>query len=117
MIWPTTSRRLTQYFKWNHAGIDIGEPTGSPLYASDEGIVEYAGWGRGGWGNTILINHGDGRKTRYSHASRILVHVGDFVSKGQTIALSGNTGRSTGPHLDFRIYINGRTVNPLDYVR
>jgi murein DD-endopeptidase MepM/ murein hydrolase activator NlpD len=117
MIWPSSCKRITQYYKWNHAGIDIGCPFGVPIYASDEGIVEYAGWGNGGWGNTIVINHGDGRKTRYSHASKILVTKGEFVAKGQVIMLEGSTGHSTGPHLDFRIYINGQTVNPLSYVR
>ena len=117
MIWPTIPRRITQYFKWNHAGIDIGGPAGTPIYASDDGIVEYAGWGSGGWGNTVVINHGDGRKTRYSHASKILTARGAQAAKGQVIALIGSTGRSTGPHVDFRIYINGRTANPLDYVR
>lgn len=117
MLWPVPSRRITQYFKWNHAAIDIGLPTGSSVWASDDGIIEYAGWSAGGWGNTIVINHGDGRKTRYSHLSKVLVAVGDTVTKGQNIALSGNTGRSTGPHLDYRIYINGRTVNPLYYIK
>ncbi|KKU73275.1 MAG: Peptidase M23 [Parcubacteria group bacterium GW2011_GWA2_47_26] len=117
-IWPTVSRRITQYFKWRHAGIDIGGKNGvDPIYASEAGIVEYAGWGRGGWGNTVVIDHGNGTKTRYSHASKIFVAVGTQVSKGQTIALIGSTGRSTGPHVDFRIYINGRSVNPLGYIR
>ena len=117
MLWPVPVHRITQYFKWNHAAIDIGLPTGSSVWASDDGIIEYSGWSRGGWGNTIVVNHGDGRKTRYSHLSKVLVAVGDTVTKGQNIALSGNTGRSTGPHLDYRIYINGRTVNPLYYIK
>jgi len=117
MLWPAPSHRITQYFKWNHAAIDIGLPTGNSVWAADDGIVEYSGWSRGGWGNTIVLNHGDGRKTRYSHLSKALAAVGNAVTKGQVIALSGNTGRSTGPHLDFRIYINGRTVNPLYYIK
>lgn len=117
MLWPVPSHRITQYFKWNHAALDIGLPTGNSVWASDDGIVEFSGWSRGGWGNTIVLNHGDGRKTRYSHLNKVLVTVGNAVTKGQAIALSGNTGRSTGPHLDFRIYVNGRTVNPLYYIK
>jgi len=117
MLWPTISHRITQYFTWRHAAIDVGIKTGSAVYASDNGVVEYASWGAGGWGNTIVINHGNGIKTRYSHLSKFLVKVGDRVEKGENIALSGNTGRSTGPHLDYRIYVSGRAVNPFSYVR
>lgn len=118
LLWPVPlSKRITQYFKWSHAGVDIGDKTGDPIVASKDGVVEYAAWGRGGWGNTIVVDHGGGMKTRYSHASKILVGVGQQVAKGQTIALIGSTGRSTGPHLDYRIYINGRNVNPLQYLR
>lgn len=117
LLWPVISKRITQYFKWRHAGLDVGDKAGSPIYASENGVVESAGWGRGGWGNTVVVDHGNGMKTRYSHASKVLVAAGQPVSKGQTIALVGSTGRSTGPHLDFRIYLNGRTVNPLQYLR
>ena len=118
MLWPAVGRRITQYFKWRHQAIDIGGKNGiDPIYAAENGVVESAGWGRGGWGNTIIVNHGNGMKTRYSHANKIFVSPGETVQKGQTIALIGSTGRSTGPHVDFRVYITGRTVNPLQYMR
>ncbi len=118
LLWPVPlSKRITQYFKWSHAGIDIGDKRGDPIVASESGVVEFAAWGRGGWGNTVVVDHGNGMKTRYSHASKILVGVGQEVAKGQTLALIGSTGRSTGPHLDYRIYVNGRNVNPLQYLR
>lgn len=117
-IWPTVNRYITQYFKWRHTGVDIrGKNSEDPIYAAQDGVVEIAGWGRGGWGNTVLINHGNGLKTRYAHASKVLTQPGAQVKKGQVIALIGSTGRSTGPHLHFGLYINGRPVNPLQYLK
>ena len=98
-----------------HKGVDWACPTGTIVFASSDGVVEYAGWGNG-YGNTILISHPDGRKTRVGHLSKILVSEGQSVTQGQTIGLSGSTGRSTGPHVHFEIYINGIQVNPLDYI-
>ncbi len=115
-VWPTAVSRITQYFHWRHPGVDIAGPSGTPIYAADDGIVEYAGWGKG-YGLQVVINHGDGVRTRYAHSSKLLVNRGDQVSKGQNIALMGSTGRSTGPHIHFEIYINGKRVNPLDYTR
>ncbi|OGL67112.1 hypothetical protein A3B21_04875 [Candidatus Uhrbacteria bacterium RIFCSPLOWO2_01_FULL_47_24] len=117
LLWPIISKRITQYFTWRHAGLDIGDKTGAPIYAIEDGVVEAAGWGRGGWGNMVLVNHGNGMKTRYAHASKVLVKAGQQVTKGQTIASVGSTGRSTGPHLHLTIYVNGRPVNPLQYLR
>ena len=117
MLWPMISRRVTQYFKWRHAGLDVGDKMGNPIYAAENGVVEYSGWERGGWGNTVMVNHGNGTKTRYSHASKLLVVAGENVKKGQVIALIGSTGRSTGPHLHFGVYVNGRALNPLQYLR
>ena len=85
------------------------------MVAADDGIVELAGWQKS-YGYTIVINHGSGRKTRYGHASNLLVSAGDQVVKGQIIMISGSTGRSTGPHLHFELLINGVRVNPLKYV-
>lgn len=70
-----------------------------------------------GYGYAVYINHPDGRQTRYGHLSKVLVSPGQHVEQGQSIALSGNTGRSTGPHVHFEILINGSQVNPLDYIR
>ncbi|MBI2551747.1 M23 family metallopeptidase [Candidatus Uhrbacteria bacterium] len=118
LTWPVpTSRRITQYYSWRHAGLDIGDRTGNPIVAAETGVVEYAGWGRGGWGNTVVIDNGGGMKTRYAHASKILVEPGQAVSRGETIALVGSTGRSTGPHLHLTVYINGRVINPLQYLK
>lgn len=117
-IWPTTVRRITQYFRGRfHPGIDIGMPTGNAIYAASDGVVEMSGWNRGGYGYMILLDHSDNIKTRYGHASRLLVSPGEQVSKGQVIALIGSTGRSTGPHVHFEVIVNGVRVNPLLYVR
>jgi murein DD-endopeptidase MepM/ murein hydrolase activator NlpD len=118
MLWPTEGSRITQYFSWQHNGLDIANKIGTPLYAADDGVVEISQGGyNGGYGNTILLNHGGGKKTRYGHASKLLVKKGETVEKGQVIALMGSTGRSTGPHLHFEVVINGRRYNPLNYIK
>ena len=99
----------------NHKGIDWATPIGTAIYASSGGTVTKAGWGSG-YGYVIYIKHPDGRETRYGHLSKVLVSPGQSVKQGQKIALSGNTGRSTGPHLHFEIRINGVAVNPLKYL-
>lgn len=118
-IKPISGGRFSSGFgrRWGrmHKGVDWATPTGTTVFASSDGVVEFAGWGNG-YGNTILIAHPDGRKTRVAHLSRILVSVGQSVKQGETIGLSGSTGRSTGPHVHFEIYINGTQVNPLDYI-
>ncbi len=118
MIWPTVGHTITQYFSWRHNGLDIANRVGTPIYAAGDGIVEIAAYGwNGGYGNTIVINHGGGKKTRYGHASKLFVKVGDEVTKGENIAAMGSTGHSTGPHLHFEILVNGARYNPLNYVR
>ena len=99
-----------------HRGVDWGCPIGTAIFASSGGVVAKAGWGSG-YGYVVYINHPDGRQTRYAHLSRPLVSVGQAVSQGERIALSGNTGISTGPHLHFEILINGVHVNPLRYLQ
>lgn len=99
-----------------HKGVDWATPTGTPVYASCGGTVAKAGWGSG-YGYVVYINHEDGRQTRYGHLSKVLVSVGQSVKQGDKIALSGNTGVSTGPHLHFEILINGTQVNPLKYLQ
>ncbi len=98
-----------------HKGVDWATPTGTAVVASSGGTVAKAGWGSG-YGYVVYINHPDGRQTRYGHLSKVLVSAGQTVSQGQKIALSGNTGVSTGPHLHFEILINGTQVNPLNYL-
>ena len=98
----------------NHKGIDLATPTGTAVMASCGGTVTRAGW-LGSYGYVIYIQHPGGRETRYGHLSKILVSAGQQVSQGQKIALSGNTGNSTGPHLHFELRINGTPVDPRNY--
>lgn len=98
-----------------HKGIDWATPVGTAVVASSGGTVARAGWGSG-YGYVVYLNHADGRQTRYGHLSKVLVKVGQTVEQGEKIALSGNTGRSTGAHLHFEILINGTAVNPFDYL-
>lgn len=98
-----------------HKGIDWATPTGTAVYASCGGTVVKAGWGSG-YGYVIYIDHEDGRQTRYGHLSKVLVSAGQKVKQGEKIALSGNTGVSTGPHIHFEILINGVQVDPLKYM-
>ncbi len=98
-----------------HKGVDWAVPRGTAVYASSGGTVYKAGWGSG-YGYVVYIRHPDGRETRYAHLNKVLVSAGQTVKQGQKIALSGNTGRSTGPHLHFELLINGSAVNPLKYL-
>lgn len=116
MAWPTDGARITQYYSWRHTGLDIANKTGTPLYAAEDGTVEYSGWSNG-YGYNVLVDHGDGRKTRYAHASKLFVEVGDSVSRGENIAAMGSTGWSTGPHIHFEVIINGKKQNPLNYIK
>ena len=100
----------------NHRAIDWATPTGTAIWASCGGTVSVAGW-QSGYGYVVYINHPDGNQTRYGHLSKILVSSGQKVKQGQKIALSGNTGRSTGPHLHFELRVNGTPVNPYNYIR
>ena len=98
-----------------HEGIDVTAPLGTPIEAPAAGVVRDAGW-ESGYGNTIVIDHGFGTVTKFAHASKILVREGQRVSRGQRIALVGNTGLATGPHLHYEVHVNGRAVDPLRYV-
>lgn len=113
LAWPTTTRRISQYFRWGHRALDIPNKY-EAILAADSGIIESAGW-NGGYGQMILINHGNGMKTLYGHASKIYVKTGQRVLKGEKIGQVGSTGRSTGPHVHFEIMINGAKKNPLAY--
>ncbi len=98
-----------------HTGLDIPAPHGTPILASGGGRVVSAGY-KGAYGRAVVIDHGDGLKTLYGHASRLLVRAGDVVMPNQKIALVGSTGRSTGPHLHFEVIRNGARVEPRQYL-
>jgi len=117
LLWPTPGHVITQYYGWKHTGVDIDGDYTSPLYAADDGVVTTAGWNTGGYGLMILIDHPNGMRTRYGHSSKLFVKVGDHVKRGQVIAMMGSTGRSTGSHLHFEVYVNGVRTNPLLYIR
>ncbi|MBN3911264.1 MAG: peptidoglycan DD-metalloendopeptidase family protein [Nostoc sp. NMS1] len=115
--WPAKGT-LTSGFgmRWGrpHKGIDVANSTGTPVVASAEGTIEKAGWNNGGYGNLVEIRHPDGSTTRYAHNSKILVQPGQQVHQGETIALMGSTGHSTGPHTHFEIHPLGKgAVNPI----
>jgi murein DD-endopeptidase MepM/ murein hydrolase activator NlpD len=124
--WPCpSSSRITSPYGWRilfgvsdfHTGIDIGATTGSNICAAESGTVILANYGwNGGYGNYIIISHGNGITTRYAHASQLYVSAGQTVSKGQVIAAVGTTGNSTGPHLHFEVRENGSHTNPLNYL-
>lgn len=123
LLWPTDGAvtsgfgaRRHPIFKTVrlHAGIDIPGPTGQSIYAAADGVVLSAGV-RGGYGNAVVIDHGDGLTTLYAHQSRFLVAAGDKVTAGDTIGEVGSTGHSTGPHLHFEIRLGGAPTNPLDW--
>ena len=117
LLWPTTAKKITQYYWWRHPAVDIGGPLGTPIYAAESGTVTTAGWSNGGYGYYIIIDHGNGIKTLYAHSSKLYVKKGEKVSRGQTIMAMGSTGWSTGPHLHFEVQFNGYKQNPLSYIK
>jgi murein DD-endopeptidase MepM/ murein hydrolase activator NlpD len=118
LIWPVNGTVTSGFgMRWGrmHEGIDIAAPTGTPIWAAAAGTVVYAGW-LGGYGNLVVVDHGGGFATAYAHTSAILVAVGRSVAQGETIALVGSTGHSTGPHVHFEVRVNGVAVDPLLYL-
>ena len=124
MTWPAEGE-ITSPFGWRvhpifgtqrlHTGIDIGADYGDAIRAADGGVVIHADW-MGGYGNAVIIDHGNGISTLFAHNSQLLVDEGQTVAKGQTVARCGSTGYSTGPHLHFEVRQNGSPVNPLNYL-
>ena len=124
MIWPI-SGPITSEFGWRthpifgsarfHSGLDIGGDYGMPIHAAAGGVVIEAGW-IGGYGNTIMIDHGGGIATLYGHNESLAVSVGQQVSQGEVVAYCGSTGNSTGPHCHFEVRVNGEPVSPWDYL-
>ncbi len=117
--WPMSGKITSPYGTRSsgfHSGIDIGGQIGRGVYSAAGGKVVLASWYYA-YGNCIVVDHGNGMKTRYAHLSGYKVKVGDTVERGQLIGLCGNTGRSTGPHLHFEVIINGSTKNPINYLK
>ncbi|MES2605972.1 MAG: M23 family metallopeptidase [Pseudomonadota bacterium] len=100
-----------------HQGVDFNTGhVGEEVFAVAAGVVNYAGW-KDGYGRMVQIDHGNGYQTLYAHDQKLLVNEGDVVKKGQIIALSGTSGRSTGPHVHFEVHKNGRVVDPASYIQ
>ena len=124
MIWPLGGP-ITSEYGWRthpiygnaryHSGIDIGGDYGMNIYAADSGTVTYSGW-ISGYGNTVIIDHGNGVSTLYGHNQSLTVSVGQNISQGDVIAHCGSTGNSTGPHCHFEVRVNGEPTNPYDYL-
>jgi murein DD-endopeptidase MepM/ murein hydrolase activator NlpD len=117
-MWPCNGVVVSGFgMRWGrmHEGIDIGCSYGTPIWAAADGTVIWSGW-RGGYGNAVIVDHGNGLTTVYAHASSLLVSQGTQVSQGQTVALIGSTGNSSGPHLHFEVRVNGTAVDPLLYL-
>lgn len=114
-IWPAPKHWVggNNYAGW-HPGIDITAKVGDPIYAADSGVVIYAGWNNWGYGNLVVIDHGNGWETWYAHNSEIYVGCGQAVYQGGVIAAAGSTGRSTGPHLHFETRFQGTLPNPFN---
>ena len=116
-VWPI-SGVITQRFAWYHRGADIATGFGTPVLAADAGRIIVAGWpDNGGYGNRVMIDHGNGYVTLYGHLSSISVSVGQTVRRGDRVGLEGSTGRSTGPHLHFEVRKNGVPQNPFEYLK
>lgn len=116
LIWPTSGGTISSYYGGarRHTGIDIANPTGTPIYAADNGTVVKAGW-QGSYGNLVILTNTNSMQTYYAHMSQIGCKLGQEVKKGDIIGYVGSTGNSTGPHLHFEVRINGGTTNPLTY--
>jgi len=125
--WPIIGGRVGSEFGYRmndlsgrgwskHNGIDIGTPSKTEVFATAYGVVSFAGWNSGGYGYLVIIDHDYGYKTYYAHNSKVLVEVGDEVSRGQLIALSGSTGRSATPHVHYEVRVNDIPQNPRGYL-
>lgn len=123
---PVTGARITDRFGWRwspfgwgeqrHEGIDFAIDTGTPIHATADGVVVHAGWKSGGYGYTVMIDHGYGFQTLYAHMVDWNVEVGQEVKRGQVIGWVGNTGLSTGPHCHYEVHVDGVPVDPASYI-
>jgi murein DD-endopeptidase MepM/ murein hydrolase activator NlpD len=116
-IWPTASHWVVgnEYTAYHH-GIDLYIRLGDPIYAADRGVVVFAGWSDWGYGNLVVVDHGNGWQTVYGHFNSVSVFCGAIVNRGDILGAGGTTGHSTGPHLHFEMIYNGVRVNPHDYL-
>jgi murein DD-endopeptidase MepM/ murein hydrolase activator NlpD len=116
---PLMHLRVSSHFghRWGrmHQGVDFSAPYGVSIYAANTGTVVYSGWEQG-YGNLVILDHGNGVRTKYAHCSKLTVSVGELIQKGERIAKVGSTGHSTGPHLHFEIVVDGKSKNPLNYL-
>ncbi len=124
-LWPLNGRLLSRFGDRQdpfsdegefHAGVDISAPMGTPVHAAADGIVYSAEYVGGGYGKMVIIDHGNGMRTRYAHLSAFEVVPGQEIRRGEVIALSGNTGRVTAPHLHYEVRMGGTAVNPYPYL-
>lgn len=119
LLKPVQNALITSQFgfRWGrpHQGIDMAAPIGTPVLSAEHGKVVYSGW-KQGYGNFVAVDHGHGYTTHYAHCSKLLVHIGQSVTKGQAIAKVGTTGHSTGPHLHFEVVANGVHRNPIKFL-
>lgn len=124
-LWPLNGRLLSRFGDRQdpfsdegefHAGVDISAPMGTPVHAAADGIVYSAEYVGGGYGKMVVIDHGNGMRTRYAHLSAFEVVPGQEIRRGEVIALSGNTGRVTAPHLHYEVRMGGTAVNPYPYL-
>ncbi|HEY9089302.1 MAG TPA: M23 family metallopeptidase [Anaerolineaceae bacterium] len=119
-VWPTVEHYLSGFDyspETNHYGLDIAGNLGNAIYAADSGVVVYAGWNDWGYGNVVVIDHGNGWQTLYAHLSSYTVACGTSVTQGQLIAGMGSTGNSSGPHLHFEMRNDAYKANPWDFLR
>jgi murein DD-endopeptidase MepM/ murein hydrolase activator NlpD len=118
VAWPVSGPVTSGFgIRWGrmHEGIDVAVAEGTPVRAAAAGTVIYAGW-LGGYGNLVVVDHGNGLSTAYAHNSSLGVGVGQSVAAGEVVSYSGNTGNSTGPHVHFEVRVNGSAVDPLGYL-
>jgi murein DD-endopeptidase MepM/ murein hydrolase activator NlpD len=113
-IWPTTGT-ITQKYSWYHQAVDIANKSNPAVVAAATGTVVTAGWNAGGYGNYVVVDHGNGYQTLYAHMlnGSVVVKAGDKVNRGQKLGMMGSTGRSTGTHLHFEIKMSGGKADPL----
>lgn len=115
--WPVSTRSVSgNNYTSVHLAVDLAAALGQSIFAADSGVVTFAGWSNWGYGNMVVLDHGNGWQTLYAHLSQWNVSCGQSVSKGNIVGLGGSTGNSTGPHLHFEINLNGTRPNPLAYL-